>query len=137
VSSIERSELEPSIDKNQQQDGDLDYVSTQLKGLAEYLNGCRQRRSTVTYLQAADAINIAPPQRIHQVTQLLEALVDYDHQHGQPLRAALVVSRYRIPLPAEGFFMKVRTLGLVQDLSNEEFHQYCLHRLFDKALAED
>jgi hypothetical protein len=112
-------------------------LSAQFRSLAAYLDDCRRRRTTVTYLQAADAISVCPPQRIHQVTQLLEALVDYDHQRGKPLRAALVVSRSRIVsrsrtcLPAEGFFLKVQRLGLITGSSNEEFHQYCLSRLFD------
>ena len=113
------------------QNAQLDQSSAQLTRLTEYLDYCRQQRKTATYLEVADAIGIQPPQRIHQLTQLLETLMESDHVHHQPLRAALVVSRNRAALPGEGFFIKAQALGLMDNLSAEEFHRQCLKQLFD------
>lgn len=109
----------------------------QLKRLAEYLDDCRQRRKTVTYLEAANAISIEAPHRIHRLTELLETLMEYDHKHYQPLRAALVVSRTGVRLPADGFFLKAQSLGLSSAGIFEQFHQQCLYRLFDDPATGD
>lgn len=66
---------------------------------------------TVTYHQAARGIDLAPPHVIHAVTQLLEALMEEDAEHGHPFIAALVVSRARAGLPALGFFETAMRLG--------------------------
>ena len=102
----------------------------QFKHLVEHLECCRQQHKTVTYLEVANAIDILAPQRIHQVTELLEALMEHDQKHDQPMRAALVVSRSGAGLPAEGFFLKAQALGLMPAVTAEEFHQQCLSRLF-------
>ena len=104
---------------------------TQLKRLADYLDGCRQQKTTVTYLEVADAIDIQAPQRIHQVTGLLEAMMEYDQKQGQLIRAALVVSRNHTSLPGAGFFLKAQELGLMPPVKADEFHRQCLNRLFD------
>lgn len=114
------------------QDTDLDFLTAQCKSLAEYLEHCRQQHKTVTYLEAADAIDVRPPHRIHQLTDLLEALMNYDQKHHRPLLSALVVSSVRggLPLPAAGFFLKAQALGLMLTATPEEFHKRCLDRLF-------
>jgi hypothetical protein len=66
---------------------------------------------TVTYHQAARGIGLEPPHVIHSVTQLLEALMAEDGEHGHPFIAALVVSRARGGLPALGFFETAERLG--------------------------
>lgn len=104
--------------------------SVQMRRLAEHLDHCCQQRKTVTYLEVADAINVQAPQRIHRLTELLEALMEQDQKNDQPLRAALVVSRARIGLPGKGFFLKAQALGLMPAVIPEEFHQQCLDRLF-------
>jgi hypothetical protein len=107
-------------------------TTDQFERLARHLDDCRRQHKTVTYLEAADAIDIQPPQRIHQLTEVLEALMEHDHKHHHPLRAALVVSRGRSGLPAEGFFLKAQSLNLMPAVTAEEFHQTCLERLFDE-----
>ncbi len=109
----------------------LEANSIQLKRLAKYLDLCCLKRKTITYLEAADAIDVTAPQRIHQVTLLLEALIEHDQTLGQPIRAALVVSRNKTSLPGEGFFLKAQALGLMSGVDAEEYHQRCLDRLFD------
>lgn len=107
-----------------------------LNRLAQHLDLCRQNRKTITYLEAADAIGVLAPQRIHQVTQLLEILIERDQKADNPIRAALVVSRNRTGLPGEGFFLKAKELGLMSDNTAQEFHQYCLDSLFKAQATE-
>lgn len=102
-----------------------------LKHLAEYLDCCRQQRMTATYLEVADATDVQAPHRIRRVAELLEALMEYDQKHHQPLRAALVVSKTRSGLPGKGFFLKAQALGLMSAVTAEEFHLQCLSRLFE------
>jgi hypothetical protein len=120
------------VPDHHRQEPDLNSRSAQFKRLAEYLDHCRQQRKTVTYLQVADAIDILAPHRIRRLAELLEALMEYDHKHNHPLRAALVVSRNRAGLPAEGFFLKAQALSLMPVVNAEEFHQLCLNHLFDE-----
>lgn len=121
--------VEPSVPAEHGQEAN--HTSAQFKRLAEYLDDCRRQHMNVTYLEAADAIEIQAPHRIHRLTVLLEELMEYDQEHGHPLRAALVVSRAQSRLPAEGFFLKAQSLGLMSGIIAEEFHQQCLKRLFD------
>lgn len=117
------NEQEPSVDTI--------HDSVELERLAEHLNYCRQKQTTITYLEAANAIDIQAPRRIHRITELLEALLEHDHKHEQALRAAIVVSRTRTGIPGNGFFLKAQALGLMCGISASEFHQQCLNRLFD------
>ena len=62
------------------------------------------QRQTISYRDLARALDVRPPNSIHQVTEALEALMREDHQRGAPFLAALVVSKVRNVLPAPGFF---------------------------------
>ena len=66
----------------------------------------------VTYAELADAAAIPSPHRIHKLTLWLETMLVADHQVGAKLRTARVISRSRGGLPAPGFFIKCRELGL-------------------------
>ncbi|RZO31510.1 MAG: hypothetical protein EVA91_06140 [SAR116 cluster bacterium] len=66
----------------------------------------------ITYAELADAASIPPPHRIHRLTLWLETSLVADHQAGAKLRAARVISRNRGGIPAPGFFIKCRELGL-------------------------
>ena len=81
----------------------------------------------VTYAEMADAANIPAPQRIHKLTLWLETTMRQEHAAGQPLRAALVISRNRNGLPAPGFFLLCRELGIYQGSETgadaTQFHQ--------------
>ena len=82
---------------------------------------------TVTYAEMADAANIPGPQRISKLTLWLETTMRQDHAAGQPLRAALVISRNRNGLPAPGFFLLCQELGIYQGAETgadaKQFHQ--------------
>ena len=114
------------------QDSDLNLRSAGLTRLAEYLDACCRQHKTVTYLEAANAIDTQPPHRIHRLTVMLEDLLEHDQKYQQPLRAALVVSRSGARIPGQGFFLKAQALGVMKAQTNEDFHQQCLSRLFDQ-----
>jgi hypothetical protein len=109
-----------------------DSGEAEFKNLTEYLDYCCQQHKTPTYLEVADAIDVQAPHRIRRVAELLEALMEYDQKHHQPLRAALVVSKIRSGLPGKGFFLKAQALGLMPAVTAEEFHQQCLSNLFER-----
>ncbi|MEC5325559.1 hypothetical protein [Aurantimonas sp. A3-2-R12] len=65
----------------------------------------------ITYQALAKALDLTPPNTIHQVTVALEYLMAEDAAAGRPLIAALVVSKARGGLPAPGFFNTAQRLG--------------------------
>lgn len=69
------------------------------------------RAQPITYKALADAMELAPPKTIHQVTQALEHLMKEDAANQRPFIAALVISRGRSGLPAPGFFEVASQLG--------------------------
>lgn len=102
--------------------------------LADYLNEQARRGQTVTYAQAARDLGLQPPQTIHRLTHALEAVMARDAAAGEPLRAALVVSR-TAPRPKPGFFDQARALGRYQGPSEgpsaERFHAEELGRVLN------
>ena len=87
-------------------------------------------RHLISYVELADAAQIPTPHRIHKLTMWLETLIADDHQLDKPLRAAWVVSRQRGQIPAPGFFVKCREIGLyggpVKGENAEAFHRTLL-----------
>lgn len=74
----------------------------------------------VTYDALAQAASIPAPHRIHKLTLWLEQLMAEDAATGQPLRAAILISRLH-DWPARGFFDTARQLGLIShNLSRED-----------------
>ncbi len=101
-----------------------------LERLAALLDRARVQRRTLTYLEVADALAIPSPKRIHKTARLIELLLKQDAEAGRPIRAALVTSRARPGLPAEGFFDRARRLGLYAGGDPATFHAALLERLF-------
>lgn len=99
--------------------------------LAAVLDQARVQRRTMTYLEVADALAMPGPKRIHKTTRLIERLLKRDFEAGHPIRAALVVSRTRPGLPAEGFFDRARRLGLFAGGDVKAFHEALLRELFE------
>jgi len=99
--------------------------------LRRALEQARLERRTVTYLQAADAVGVDPPHRIHKLARLVEVLLRQDVDAGRPPLAALVVSRVRGGLPAPGFFDRAVRLGLFDGTDPARFHAELLCSLFD------
>lgn len=87
-----------------------------------------------TYTELADRLGLEPPHTIHRVTEALEALMAEDVAAGRPLLAALCVSRLQHGLPARGFFITARDLGVFAGSPEGEdaqrFHAHELERAF-------
>ena len=75
-----------------------------------YLTELARRRETITYRDLAKALEVQPPNTIHQVTNALEVLMQEDRANGAPFLAAMVVSKIRNGLPAPAFFSLARSL---------------------------
>lgn len=69
------------------------------------------RAVPITYQALAKALELSPPNTIHQLTVALEYLIEEDAAAARPLIAALVVSKARHGLPAPGFFDCARRVG--------------------------
>jgi len=102
-----------------------------LRRLRAVLEQARRERTTITYLQAADAVGIEPPKRIHKLARLVEILLKQDLDAGRTPLAALVVSRVRGGLPAPGFFDRAARLGIFDGSDPAGFHSELLCSLFD------
>jgi hypothetical protein len=76
-----------------------------------FLENFAKRRIPITYQQLAKAVQILPPNSIHQVSEALERLMEEDAAADRPFIAALVISKARGGLPAPGFFGCARRLG--------------------------
>lgn len=79
--------------------------------LRVYLQGVAATGGPVTYAEAARALGLEGPQKIHRVAMALEQLMAEDAAAGRPFVAALVISKARNGSPAPGFFDMARRLG--------------------------
>ncbi len=70
-----------------------------------------RKATPITYQALAKAMVLSPPNTIHKVTNALEFLIEEDAIAAHPLIAALVISKARGGLPAEGFFVCARRVG--------------------------
>lgn len=101
----------------------------------QVLSGQQGLQKTLTYLELADKVAMPGPQRIHRITRLLEKTMTEDARAGQPLQAALVVSRVGSGLPAEGFFDRARRLGMFDGHDPQAFHRSQLRALFARSVS--
>lgn len=76
-----------------------------------HLQEVAEQAIPITYQVLARALNLTPPNTIHQVTEALEHLMREDAANSRPFVAALVISKARGGLPAPGFFDCARRLG--------------------------
>lgn len=67
---------------------------------------------TLTYAELAKQLALQPPHTIHRAGLLLEDLMRDQAAKAEPQLASFVVSRARGGLPAPGFFVMMRELGL-------------------------
>ena len=73
--------------------------------LRTYLRLVAQTGKPVTYQTVARALDLSPPNTIHQVAVVLEDLIAEDAAAARPLISTLVISKARGGLPAPGFFI--------------------------------
>jgi hypothetical protein len=76
-----------------------------------FLQELASQSQAITYQELANALQLSPPNTIHQLTQSLEQLMQQDAATHRPFIAALVISKRRNGLPAPGFFACAATLG--------------------------
>ena len=97
----------------------------------------QQANQTITYAELADAATVPNPHRIHKLTEWLENSMRRDHAAGEPLKAALVISRNRGGLPAPGFFILCGELGLYNGAASGQhavqFHKTTITHLWQKS----
>ena len=93
-----------------------------------------KHKYTLTYLQVAQRLELQPPNTIHQAAEWIEAMMRLHAQAGAPQLASLVISKARSGLPAPGFFMLLRELGLYNGSVDGEdarrFHTQEMERCF-------
>lgn len=80
--------------------------------IREHLCGIAENAHPVTYQALAKALELSPPNTIHQLTVALKCLIEEDAAAAHPLIAALVISKARGGLPAPGFFECAKRVGL-------------------------
>jgi len=76
-----------------------------------HLHRIARQATPITYKAIADALELTPPNTIHQVSEALEHLMREDAANSHPFIAALVISKARGGLPAPGFFDAAHRLG--------------------------
>ena len=72
--------------------------------LLAHLQKIAEQRVPITYQELAKALELVPPNAIHQVTEALEHLMAEDAATDRPFIAAIAISKARGGLPAPGFF---------------------------------
>ena len=82
-----------------------------IQRVRDHLFEVAAKGAPITYQALAKALELSPPNTIHQLTEALERLIEEDVAAGRPLIAALVVSKARSGLPAPGFFECAKRVG--------------------------
>lgn len=98
-----------SLDATTTVDGNT--LQTVASRLREHLQKIAVYRVPITYQELAKALELAPPNTIHQLTEALEHLMAEDAATDRPFIAAIAISKARDGLPAPGFFDCARRLG--------------------------
>jgi hypothetical protein len=65
-----------------------------------------------TYNELADRLGFEPPQKIHRLGEALESLMKEDVLANRPMLATLCVSKMQPGIPARGFFLAAKVLGV-------------------------
>jgi hypothetical protein len=95
-----------------------------------FLESAAKRRILFTYQELAKALDILPPHSIHQVTEVLERLMEEDAAADRPF-IALAISKRRGGLPAPRFFDCAGRLGRFADGQDARtFHAAELNAVF-------
>jgi hypothetical protein len=68
--------------------------------------------TTTTYRELADRLGLEPPQTIHRLGEALETLMKDDVTANRPILAALCVSKMWPGIPARGFFLAAKDMGV-------------------------
>ena len=109
--------------------------SWQIKALA-IIGECIIAKKTITYASLAEEAQIPAPHRINQLTSWLEQLIEEDAVNHNPIRAAVVVSKIN-GLPAQGFFDKLKEVGIGEAQDRSALHQNLCAGLFAAADSDE
>ncbi|WP_439150393.1 hypothetical protein [Sulfitobacter sp.] len=82
-----------------------------IQRVRDHLFEVAAKAAPITYQALAKALELSPPNTIHQLTEALERLIEEDVTAGRPLIASLVISKARGGLPAPGFFECAKRVG--------------------------
>lgn len=108
---------------------------TDTNALARELEALRREQCTLQYKPMAERLGLKPPRQIQQLAELLEAIQEDDALLKRPQRAALVIQKGPVPIPRQGFFQKLKALGVYRGADQgpeaEMWHQNELERLFE------
>jgi hypothetical protein len=88
-----------------------------------YLQSLSGDQVPVTYQALAQAMGLRPPNTIRQISEILEVLMAEDAAANRPFISALVISKGRSGLPAQGFFDCARKLGRYAGGDDQGFHR--------------
>lgn len=84
-----------------------------------------KKRETLTYQQVAQQLELKPPHTIHQAAELIEMMMRLHAKAGAPQLGSMVISKTRGGLPAPGFFILLKELGLYEgSVDGEDAHQF-------------
>ena len=100
-----------------------------------HLQRIAARGEPITYKALADALDLVPPNTIHQLTEALERLMRQDAANGHPFIAALAISRARGGMPAPGFFDIAKELGRFDGDPSGPDAAASYGAMFDEAIA--
>ena len=87
----------------------IDLMSELKQKVLGILNQLALDKSTISYRNLADCLQVSPPGRIQKITTILETLIIEDHHFNKPLMSALVTGRNG--LPGRGFFQICKKIG--------------------------
>lgn len=116
------------------------YDRKELEGaVREILGDCARLRTTMLYRDLARESGIESPQTIHKTVMVLENITYKDYISGQPLLAAVAISKIGIPRP--GFFQLVRQLGIYNGPDDgeiaQQWHSKALTKVYEYWANDD
>ncbi len=94
------------------------------------LTVCSNSGKLITYGKLAQKANIPPPNSINKLTNWLEGLILEEVKQNNPITPALVISKVGNSIPAPGFFIFCKKIGIYNGKSTgkeaSEWHIKCL-----------
>jgi len=100
------------VERRQFLNKELDRSCMLKERLRQALIDQAQTGTPTTYKELAGHLGLEPPQTIHRLGEALETLMKADIAAGRPMLAALCVSKIRPGIPARGFFLAAKVLGV-------------------------
>lgn len=87
-------------------------TTVNLDALEKILLRLAINRETMTYRELALQLKLKPPNTINQTVQALEILMATHAAKNIPQFSCLIISKMRQGIPAPGFFIRLKQLGI-------------------------